>query len=50
MRLDAERALIGLGYRLTEAKRAVGDVKDNNYGTLEELIRQALSGLSVKQL
>lgn len=42
---DAESALIALGYKPTEAARAVAAVLDDNIETSDELIRRALKGL-----
>ena len=46
MRLDAEKALIGLGYRADEAKKAVTLANNDNTKSLEELIRKTLAIMS----
>lgn len=43
---DAESALVALGYKPTEAARAVAAVLDDEVDASEELIRRALKGLA----
>jgi hypothetical protein len=46
LRAKAYRALTLMGYRESEAKRALGEVPGNSNGSLELIIRRALSELA----